>query len=541
MKLLFDFGAVLFVSLLLGSIAEQLGLSSVIGYLISGYILGPQGLNFVHDSDLISLFADLGIILLLFFTGLKMNPKKFAEAGAYTIFLSPAKSGAVFLVGYFIGKLLGMTPLESFIIGAGLAGSSTAIISHAILKHGWDKKKEARIALSMLVLEDLLSVFFIAYLMGMLNVEVPVSKILFHTFALAFITFTVGTYLIIRVFKLLSPFMEESHWPLYTLGLITLFAYGVSLLGISPIIGAFFAGLAMASTKLAEPLYRKMAEYKHFFALFFFTSLGLKYSISFSTTALLLALLFSLAVWVQVLVVLLLGPFLGLEPERAFRLGVLMLPVGEFSLFFSAVAQELGLPHGADIMGGFFLAMIITTTVGSYMIRKEKYLEGLVERAIPEWIRNRFDPYFLASNQLFASGTMALPENSRRMLLFFLVSYISFYFTGYLLTNHLVGFAGYLIFYVFSSLLLALFLVELKGALDDILEAFFGFAKKKRPVGLSSLVLGITSLFLGAFLYFMSESFSVVSFFLMSFAFLFFGLVLALYGLLRLTLFPSTH
>ena len=535
-KLLFDFGAILFVSLLFGSIFEKFGLSSVLGYLVAGYVLGPQGLNFVQSSELVDLFANLGIILLLFFTGLKMDPKKFTEAGIYTLFLSPAKSGVIFLIGYAIGKLLGFSPIESFIIGAGLAGSSTAIISHAILRHGWDKRKESRIAMSMLIVEDIIAVFFIAYLLGMLNVSVPLSRVLLHTFALAFITFTVGSYLVYQIFKLLSPFLKETSWPLYVLGLITLFAYGVSLLGISPVIGAFFAGLALANTKLADYLYRKMVEYKQLFALFFFTSLGLKYSISFSGLALLLGFVFSLVVWVQTLVLLFLGPFLGLEPERAFRLGILMLPIGEFSLFFSAVAQELNLPHGADIMGGFFIGMLITTTVASLLLKNEERLSKAASKAVPEWLKNRFDPFSIAAAQLFTSDAIALPENSRKMLVFFLVSFLLFYFTGFLLSNRLVGFAGYLTSFLFASFVLALFLVELKKALDNLISTFFGFANRSIPKGIPSLFLGVTTLSIASFLFIVSISFEILSLFFMAWTLMFYSLILLRYGLFYLLL-----
>ncbi|NPA86741.1 MAG: cation:proton antiporter [Candidatus Diapherotrites archaeon] len=540
-RLLFDFGAVLFFSLLLGTLVEKIGLPAIVGYLISGLILGPQGLGIVHDSELISLMADLGIILLLFFTGLKMNPKKFSEAGVYALFLSPIKSGAVFLVGYFIALALGFTQLEAFVVGAALAGSSTAIISHAILEHGWSNRKEARIAMSMLILEDILSIFFIAYLLGYINVDVPVLKVFLHTFALAFILFSVGTYAIARLFRLLGHLIKEEHTPLYVLGLITLFAYGVSMLGISPVLGAFFAGLAIANTHLAPHLYEKMLGYKHFFVLFFFTALGLKYAISFSPTALALAILASLAVWVQVFVVLFVGPFYGLEPERAFRLGILMLPLGEFSLFFSAVAQEIGLPHAADMMGGMFLAIIITTAVAGFMIRNEERLEKIAVKLVPDWLKNRFDPYRIASSKLFTATSGNIPSNFRRFFVLFLVSYLFYYFTGYLFTSGIIGFNGYLLLYTVSSLVLAFSLVEVKRYVDDFLEQFFGFAKKRRPVGLSSALVGVFSLFLGLFFLAAGLSLKVVSLTLMSGALIGYGLLLIIYGVLRLTLFPDTH
>ncbi len=528
-KLLFDFGAVLFLSLLFGYIFEFVGLPPVVGYLLSGLVLGPQGLNIVTDSEVITLMSSLGIILLLFFTGLKMNPKKFGEAGMYAILLSPIKSGAVFITGYYIAKLLGFTQLEAFIVGAALAGSSTAIISHAILAHGWNNRKEARIAMSMLILEDLLSVFFIAYLLGMVNVEVPVVKVFIHTFALAFLLFVI-TALISRKLSTLLKEVKQEDIPLYVLGIITLFSYGVSVLGISPVLGAFFAGLALSSTRFAENLYNKMASYRNFFVLFFFTSLGLKYVFSFSETAILLALLSSIAVWVQVFVVLLVGPMVGLSPDRAARLGILMLPLGEFSLFFSAVAQELGLPHAADMMGGMFLAIIITTLVGGIMIKYEKEYSEIAKRFVPPFLRDVLSPYREAAMKFFLSASK-IPSFERNLLIFFISSYILFYFTGYLLTEADIGIVPFVALYTAASLLYGRFLVELLRAVDYINR---GIEEKGGPEinrHYTRIVVGMLSILLGAVMLVAGVSLGVLSLVLMSYAAAIFGFVIILANL----------
>ncbi len=532
--LLFQFGAIVFLSLLLGTLVEFVGIPSIVGYLISGLLLGPQGLDLIKSSEIVDLFASLGIILLLFFTGLKMDPRKFGEAGTYAIFLSPIKSGAVFLLGFIIAKGLGFNMLEAFVVGAALAGSSTAIISHAILEKGWSNRKEARVAMSMLVLEDILSIFFIAYLLSMINVEIPVIKVFFHTFALAFMVFVLGTLLVWRLFSKLGKYVKEEYIPLYALGLITLFSYGVSLLGISPVLGAFFAGLALANTNLSSYLYERMTQYRHFFVMFFFTSLGLKYLISFSPLAIALGILASIAVWVQVFVVLFMGPLLGIEPQRALRLGILMLPLGEFSLFFSAVAQELSLPHAADMMGGMFLAIIITTLIAGVLIRREKEIEHIFERLFPALMKERSAFIRPAATSTFISFYGSIPPHMRRFLSYFLAAYLMFYFTGYLLTEVGVGLITFIVMFTASALVLAFSYVELKKGLDSLLFHLHGKLYGGKVKGISSGYIGSLLLIFGGFMLLTAISLKILSLLFLSATTMGYGILLLLYSIAKI-------
>jgi len=501
-SLLFHFGATLFFSLLLGSAAQRLGLPDIVGYLVAGALMG------LGPNEVTELMSSLGIILLLFFSGLKMNPRKFGEAGVYALFLSPVKSGIIFVAGYLLGQFLGFEPLESFILGASLACSSTAIISQAILERGWSGRKEARIAISMLILEDVLSVLFIAYLLGMIRVSVPLSKIFIHTFALAFLVLTVGSTAVIKIFKQIRFIAKEEQLPLFALGLITLFSYGVSIFGISPVLGAFFAGLAVASTPIADKIYHKLLHYKKFFTLFFFTSLGMKYTMVFSPKALLLSLLASILVWIQLFIIYVAGPAIGLEVRRSVKLGILMLPLGEFSLFFSAIAQEIGLPHASEMMGGLFLAIIITTTLGSLLLRANDRVADIGERYAPPWLTTIFDPSGIKLDEGMGLG---------RLPLYILSSFILFYLTGYTATELSLGILPFVLLFLLSSSLYLKALVEIRKIFGER----------------GGIMTGLVSLFGGVLALLTGIIFGVVTLTLMGGAALSFGLLLFGYHLIK--------
>ncbi len=534
------------MALLFGAVFEHVGLPAVLGYMAAGMVLGPQGLNLVPDSEIIQLMAELGIILLLFYTGLEISAKRFREAGFYALFLSPAKSGVGFVLGYLGALLLGLDRTGAFIVGASLAVSSTAIISQIIAERHWERMLEAQIALAMLILEDIFSVFFIAYLLGA-AADISVGKMLFHTFLIVFLLFSVGAYVFTRIFALLGKFERRERFSIYALGLLALFSFGVSVFGMSPILGAFFAGLALADTLYAERLGRELSTFRNIFVLVFFTALGLRYRVAFTPLALLVTLLALLVVFVQRIVILFVGPSVGLKPERAARLGILMLPLGEFALFFSAVGQEIGVPHAADIMGGMFMAIVVTTALFALLMRKEERLEALAARIVPSVLSHRFAPYAGASERAgryVGSDVFGqlLDRKLRRMLISLVTTLFIFYFVGYSATNivspsPLLFLIGYLV----AAPVAAYFLVSVKAVLDEYLRAFFRFAGRARPVGLSSLVVGVFSLALGALMFFAGSALGVLTLSLASFMFLGYGLALFVYGILRLTIFPATH
>ena len=546
-KLLLEFGTVLFVSLLLGAVFEHLGLPSVVGYLVAGIALGPQGLNLVSDSDVITLMSELGIILLLFYTGLEISFKRFKEAGFYALFLSPVKSGIGFALGYLGALLLGLDRTGAFIVGASLAVSSTAIISQIIAERHWERMLEAQISLAMLILEDIFSVFFIAYLLGAAGSGISVGKMLFHTFLIVFLLFSVGAYVFTKIFTFLGRFEKRERFSIYALGLLALFSFGVSLFGMSPILGAFFAGLALAESVYARRLSQELSTFRNIFVLVFFTALGLKYRIAFSWMAMWICLLALFVVLVQRLVLLFFSPLLGIEPRRAARLAILMLPLGEFALFFSAVGQDIGVPHSPDIMGGMFVAILFTTALAGWLLRDEERVEAVIAKIVPSWLSRRFTPFGAASEKAmrYVGGDVFgqfMDARMRRLVVSLITAIFLFYFVGYYVTE--VGKASLLAFlvgYGVAAPVVAYFLVEAKRIVDEFLTTFYKFAKRRRPVGHSSLLTGFFALGLGILLYFIGNALSVLTFLLMSFLLLSYGVALVVYGVLRLTVFRAWH
>ena len=437
-ELLLQLGIILFWALVLGAIFEWFGLPAVLGYTAAGYLLGPNGLNIVQSSEFIQLLADLGIILLLFYIGLEFNLKKLLESGTQALFLSPIKSGFGFLLGYLVAKLLGFNSLASMVVGATVAVSSTGIISNTILERKLQHTLEARVVMSMLILEDIFSVIFLAFLLSQ-GGGLPVSKILLHIILILILILTVGIYLSRWFFRLIRRFGHEDKVALYALGLLVIFSYGVSFFGISPTLGAFFAGVALSEVAAASRVERELEILKRFFVLIFFTSIGLFYVPQITTKAIILSILLFMVQVINLTIISIISPFVGLPLRSAARLLILDLPIGEFSLFFAATASMVGIEGAPEILGAVFLTVFYTVALSNKLFRMEERVMEFVRRRTP--FKGKMAAFL---NLLEKTKTAQVADSEytsqvKRHLTKIAINFIALlsvaYFTGYALTE----------------------------------------------------------------------------------------------------------
>jgi CPA2 family monovalent cation:H+ antiporter-2 len=456
----FQLGILLFVSLLFGSIVAYFGLPSVIGYLLAGLGLGPQGLGIVTDRTLIDYISELGVLLLLFYMGLEISLKKFSKAGAYALFLAPIKIGVGFALGFLIMKAFGYPSVLGIAFGSAVAVSSTAIISQIILDKHWQDSLEAGVALAMLILEDIFSVFVIGYLLGAEG-SVSVGKILLNSAVILFILFAIGNRLSKRLLAIIMGFGKPEHFSLYAFSLLLVFSYGVSYLGMSPLLGAFFAGMLLSETAHAKRIEEELAGFRKLFVVIFFTALGLKYQISFGLNAWILAGLGLLIFFVQRIILLGVGPFFGLEPKRSAKLSVLLLPAGEFALFIAASIQGIHFADPAvleyfhlttaqakivetvapDIMGATFILILITTILAGILLRDDEKTVNAMARWVPKSLvsfAEQLRPYLTAMSnaQRGTALSAAIERKTERIVEMFLVLIALSYITGYAMTQY---------------------------------------------------------------------------------------------------------
>lgn len=395
----------LFFAACVGAVGIRMKQPLIVAYIAVGIIAGPSVLSLVSVNDQVDLLAKLGITLLLFIVGLKldfhiirtMGPVALATGLGQVIFTS--------VVGYIIAVSLGMAPLSALYVAVALTFSSTIIIVKLLS----DKKEvdslHGRIALGFLIVQDLVVVLVMIGL-NTLNGSVENSSAFLTTLGVLVkgLGFLVVVVLIARyVFPRLLRLMSQSTELLVMFGI----AWAVMLamlgdaLGFSKEVGAFVAGVSLASTPYRDALGARLVSLRDFLLVFFFIDLGARLDLSLLGAQVGDAIIFSLFVLIgNPLIVMAIMGVLGYRKRTGFLAGLTVAQISEFSLILAALGLSLG--HiSPEIMGLITLVGLITISASTYMII---FSYPLYERLAP-WlgIFERKNP-FRETSQVDVSG-----------------------------------------------------------------------------------------------------------------------------------------
>ena len=197
----------------------------VLGYIVAGLLAGPyiSWLPTVADMGNVSVWADIGVIFLLFGLGLEFSFKKLIDVGGTASIATLINMGSMIVIGYFIGQLLGWSTMDSIFLGGMLSMSSTTIIIKAFNDMGLQKKKFASIVFGMLIVEDIAAIVMMALLstvaisqhfegVEMIN---SVLKLLFFIL----IWFVVGIYVVPTLLKKLKRYLNDETLLIVSVGL----------------------------------------------------------------------------------------------------------------------------------------------------------------------------------------------------------------------------------------------------------------------------------------------------------------------------------
>ncbi|MDH5512488.1 MAG: cation:proton antiporter [Gammaproteobacteria bacterium] len=341
----------------------------IVSYIVLGVVMGPSLLGWVTDASLIRGVADIGIMFLLFLLGLNMHPQKlFRLLGSATIItgLSSLIFGAI---GLAAGLLLGFHWIESLILGGGLMFSSTIVglklLPTTVLHH----RHTGEVMISILLLQDMIAIVMLLVLRAGLGGETLITDVAGLVLALlgvCLLAWLVERYVLI---PLISRFdvIQEYIFLLaigWCLGLAELSVW----LGLSHEIGAFIAGVALASSRISLFIAENLKPLRDFFLIIFFFTLGAGLDLSLLLDVLVPAVLLAAVVLVVKPVVFArLLTRTGETPPRALEMGMRLGQGSEFSLLIAVLALQTGAlrSQAAHLLE---LTTIITMMVSMYLI-----------------------------------------------------------------------------------------------------------------------------------------------------------------------------
>lgn len=400
-----EVAAVLVVAAGIGALAFWSRQPLIIAFILVGVLLGPAGLDWVRAHDQVDLFAKLGIGLLLFVVGLKLDPHLIRSVGPVAAVAGIVQMAVTAALGFGTAIWLGLAPIHAFYVAAAMMFSSTVIIVKLLSDKREIDTLHGRIALGILIMQDIVVILLMIGVTALSPdaLEVDLGKELITVLGkgIAFLA------LIALATRYALPRLMHSlaHWP----ELLTLFAIAWAIglaslgtgLGFSKEVGAFVAGVALASTPYKAILGARLATLRDFLLLFFFIDLGVQIDISYLSALIGPAIVLSMIVFFgKPVIVAMLVSRMGYAQRTAVTTGLTTGQISEFSLIFAALGLSLG--HiNESTMGLITLIGLITIGLSTYMI------------LYSQWIYKRLAPVLAlfkgTTKQVTESATVDLP------------------------------------------------------------------------------------------------------------------------------------
>lgn len=385
MSLFQEIAALLALSALFGVLAVRLRQPLIIAYILVGIVAGPAVMNLSGDHASLDLLAEIGITVLLFVVGLKLDMRLVRTLGPVALATGLGQLGFTILFGLLLCRLLGLDWLTAAYVAVALTFSSTIIIVKLLSDKGEIDSLHGRIAMGFLIVQD------IAVVLAMLaiNLYQPAEGSHQGLSPLTLLAVLLGSlvllYLLMRhaLPRLIGPMARSPELlMLVAVAWGTLLAGGAQALGLSKEIGAFIAGFCLASTPLREAIASRLTSLRDFLLLFFFLHLGIQLDFSHFHNQLGSALLLSLFVLIgNPLIVMAIMGAMGYRKRTGFMAGLTVAQISEFSIIF--VAMGIGLGHvGGEALGLTTLVGVVTITLSTYMIL---YSQPLFEHLSP-WL-----------------------------------------------------------------------------------------------------------------------------------------------------------
>ena len=354
-----------------GAIAKLLRQPVVVSFIIVGILAGPTAFNLVEGAEEIRLFAKFGIAILLFLVGLKLDFHMIRSTGKVALVAGLSQVAFTAAVGFGIAMLFGFEATTAFYIAVALTFSSTIIIIKLI----GDKREldtlYGRIAVGILIVQDILVVAAMVVIVTIGNPgEGSVVTDLVVTLASSAVFLGVIAFASKFVLEKVLDWISKSPELTLLFGVawaIVLAAISI-LIGLSMEIGAFVAGVSLASTAYRESLGARMVSLRDVMLLFFFIELGASLTFADALGQLWPAIVLSVFVLVgKPLIVFAIMGWMGYRSITSFRTGVALAQISEFSLILIALGYSLGQVDSA-VLSLVTLVAVFTITVSSYLI-----------------------------------------------------------------------------------------------------------------------------------------------------------------------------
>ena len=378
-----EFAAILGISVAAGLIGRMLKQPLIVSFIAVGLLVGPYGIDLLRSGDKIYLLSELGIAVLLFAVGLKLDVSLIRSTGKVALYAGLGQVLFTSVFGFLICIWLGFEPVVSIYIAVALTFSSTIIIVKLLSDKKEIQSLHGQISIGFLIVQDIVVIVAMIVLSAM---GTPSETTLTNEIILVLVK---GIGLIILVILLMRYVLTwVSSLMARTPELLVLFAlaWGIALaafsdyLGFSKEVGAFLGGLSLASTPYREVVAGRLTSVRDFLLLFFFIHLGSQVNVPLLGQQIFPAVMLSLFVLIgnPIIVMIILG-LMGYRKRTGFLAGLNVAQISEFSLILAALGLSLG-QIDEETLGLITLVGLITIGISTYLIM---YSHQLYEKVAP--------------------------------------------------------------------------------------------------------------------------------------------------------------
>lgn len=374
-----DFAVIMVMAAVMLFITHKLKQSMVVGYLLAGMIIGPYTPPFslIKNVETINVFAELGIIVLLFVIGIEFPIAKLRQIGRISMIVGLTESIGTMLITFFVAQNLGFTVFDSMFLALAMSITSTVVTIKILEEMGKIKERSSILILGVLIVEDIIAVTTLAILQSIAAASGTGDiSIISISISIAIAIVFIGTILILGsrfLPNLIDKIGKTNDYALLLIVIMGL-AFGLSfianILGLSVVIGAFLAGVLVAESKSATVAKVITIPLRDIFSALFFISIGALVNISvipmFIIPAMILILTAFASKLLLVLAVLAKSKFDNIDRLKA-GLG-LASAKGEMSLVIAKGGQDVG-AITSSVLPILSVVTIITAFASPYIIR----------------------------------------------------------------------------------------------------------------------------------------------------------------------------
>ena len=394
-----DLAIIMMIASLATIVCFKLKQPLVIGYIVSGIIIGSHTPPFslLGNETTIKTLAELGVIFLMFSLGLEFNLRKLKKVGAPAIITALLEIIVMIGIGYLIGNLFGWSKINSLFLGAILSISSTTIIVKTLDELNLKHKISSQLIFGILIVEDIFAILILALLSSIATTgsldtrEVLMTSIKLSSFLV--VALLTGILVIPSLLNYINRFKNNEILLITILGLCFGFCLIVIKLNYSVALGAFIIGAIIAEFRQINKVEHLIQPIRDMFSSIFFVSVGLLFNPSIVLEYLWPVIVITTMVVIGKVISCSLGIMIsGRDGKTAMRVGMGMAQIGEFSFIIASLGIALGVTDNF-LYSIAVCVSIITTLLTPYLVRYSDSATKFLAKFVPKSITEIFSVY----------------------------------------------------------------------------------------------------------------------------------------------------